>query len=145
MIRSLIVRLSALTAVPEKVYIYRMSKEGDIRYNLNKEKVRGMNSKIVAISIAFALAAAMPVMAGGYEGVLETYTLTNLEDAPIMVYERPDMWSPVIRSIPSGTEVKIIKGNPEGWMLIEYEGVQGCVLDHGLKILCTGVREPSSG
>ena len=48
------------------------------------------------------------------------------------MYERPDLSSPVMTSIPSGTAVRLIKGNPEGWILVEYEGIKGCVMGNGV-------------
>lgn len=96
--------------------------------------------KFLAITSAAVLAVstATPVLAGGYEGVLETYKLQKADGSSIVMYERPDISSPVLTDIPSGTVVRILKGNPEGWMLIEYNGVQGCVTDGGVVILCSG-------
>ena len=84
--------------------------------------------KAIVFALVFAIAATMPVMAGGYEGVLERYKLERMDGSAIIMYERPDLSSPVLGSIPSGTVVKIIKGNPKGWILIEYNGKQGCVM-----------------
>ena len=100
-----------------------------------------MNSKVIALSISIALAAVAPSFTGGYEGILETYKLERADDSTIIMYERPDMSSPVLVSIPSGTVVRLIKGNPEGWILINYEGVQGCVMGSDGQVLCVGYIE----
>lgn len=99
-------------------------------------------SKIVAVITAFSICITAPTMAGGYEGVLETYKLERPDGSAITMYENPDRASAVLGSIPSGTTVRIIKGNPVGWILIEYENTQGCVMGSG-EILCTGVRVPT--
>lgn len=97
-----------------------------------------MNSKVTALSISIALAAAVPALAGGYDGVLETYTLQRSDGSAITMYERPDTSSPVLASIPSGTVVRLIKGNPEGWILVDYNDVQGCVMGSDGNVLCIG-------
>ena len=97
-----------------------------------------MYSKVTALSISIALAGAIPALAGGYDGVLETYTLQRSDGSAITMYERPDMSSPVLASIPSGTVVRLIKGNPEGWILVDYEGTQGCVMGSDGQVLCIG-------
>ena len=94
--------------------------------------------KVIVFTLAFAIAATMPVMAGGYEGGLERYKLERLDGSAIIMYEKPDLSSQVLSRIPSGTVVKIIKGNPEGWILIEYNGKQGCVMGSDGEILCIG-------
>ena len=100
-----------------------------------------MNSKVIALSISIALAAAVPALAGGYDGVMETYTLQRSDGSAITMYERSDMSSPILASIPSGTVVRLIKGNPEGWILINYRGVRGCVMGSDGQVLCVGYIE----
>ena len=51
-----------------------------------------------------------PAMAGGYEGVLEYYTLTAPDDSEILMYQDMSINSAVLARIPSGTTVKVIKG-----------------------------------
>jgi len=92
----------------------------------------------IMLSAVLAVSTATPVLAGGYEGVLETYKLQKDDGSSIVMYERPDISSPALAEIPSGTVVRILKGNPEGWMLVEYGGVQGCVTVGGVVILCSG-------
>ena len=95
----------------------------------------------IIFAAVLGLFAAMPVTAGGFEGVLKTYKLQKEDGSPIIMYEKPDISSPVLAEIPSGTVVRIIKGNPEGWMLVEHNGVPGCVTDGGIVILCSGAIE----
>ena len=94
--------------------------------------------KTAAVVTAFSIGITSPVMAGGYDGVMETYTLQRSDGSAITMYERPDMSSPVLATIPSGTVVKLIKGNPEGWILVDYNGVQGCVMGSDGQVLCIG-------
>ena len=91
---------------------------------------------IAVFTISFLLAT--PAFAGGYDGVLKTYTLQRSDGSAITMYERPDMSSPVLATIPSGTVVRLIKGNPEGWILVDYNGVQGCVMGSDGQVLCIG-------
>ena len=95
----------------------------------------------VLFSVIISLAVVMPAHAGGYDGVLEYYTLTSPDSREIPVYERMGISSPELFRIPSGTEVKILRGNPEGWMLIEYNDLQGYATDGGLVILCSGITD----
>ena len=97
-----------------------------------------MKRKVTALSISIALAVAEPAIAGGHDGILETYKLERSNGSAITMYERPDMSSPVLATIPSGTVVRLIKGNPEGWILVDYNGVQGCVMGSDGQVLCIG-------
>ena len=97
----------------------------------------GRRRLIVCAVLAAAIAAA-PVYAGGYDGILEYYTLTAPDNREVPVYERMDIGSAELFRVPSGTEVKIISGNPEGWRLIEHDGRRGYATDGGLVILCSG-------
>ena len=47
-------------------------------------------SKIVAVITAFSICITAPTMAGGYEGVLETYKLERPDGSAITMYENPD-------------------------------------------------------
>ena len=94
--------------------------------------------KLVVAVVALVFLISMPALAGGYDGVLETYTLQRSDGSAITMYERPDMSSPVLATIPSGTVVRLIKGNPEGWILVDYNGVQGCVMGSDGQVLCIG-------
>ena len=98
-------------------------------------------AKSIVCTAAIALAMVAPALAGGYDGVLETYTLQRSDGSAITMYERPDMSSPVLATIPSGTVVRLIKGNPEGWILINHEGMQGCVMGSDGQVLCAGYIE----
>ncbi len=96
--------------------------------------------KLLAAAALILCLGASPVLAGGYEGTLEYYTLTSPDGSELPMYERMDISSGVIDRIPSGTAVHVLRGEPAGWMLIEYNGRKGCVTDGGVVILCTGVR-----
>ena len=87
----------------------------------------------------FSAAMCFAAFAGGDSVIREHYTLSTPDGRDLIMYEAPNIDAPQVCLIPSGTEVRIIKGNPEGWMLIEYNGVQGCVVDGGIVILCIGV------
>ena len=80
------------------------------------------------------------VLAGGDSCIREYYTLSTDDGRNLVMYEYQDINAPHLCSIPSGTEVRVIQGSPEGWMLIEYKGRQGCVLDRGGLVLCSGIR-----
>ena len=94
-----------------------------------------------AAVIAVSCLATTPVMAGGYNGLPDQYTLTDPDGSDILMYQKMSIGSDVLTRIPSGTAVKLLKGDPEGWMLIEYNGERGYVTDNGLVILCSGVAE----
>jgi len=95
--------------------------------------------RLLCAAFAMMCFMATPVMAGGYEGVLDQYMLTALDGSAILMYQDMSISSEVLARIPSGTTVRIIKGNPAGWMLIEYNGLQGVVTDDGIVILCSGI------
>jgi len=59
---------------------------------------------------------ATQVMAGGYEGVLDHYLLTALDDSNTLMYQDVSISSEVLAWIPSGTTIRVIKSNHAGRM-----------------------------
>ena len=98
-----------------------------------------MRKRLFAAVIALSCLMAAPAAAGGYEGELEYYTLTAPDGSEILMYQDMSISSAVLTRIPSGTTVKVIRGNPAGWMLVEYNGLRGLVTDGGIVILCNGI------
>ena len=94
--------------------------------------------RLVVVAIATVFLRATPTFVGGYNGFLETYKLQRTDGFAITMYVRHDMSSPVLASIPSGTVVRLVKGNPDGWILVDYKGVQGCVMGSDGQVLCIG-------
>ena len=107
-------------------------------YSWNKWKVRSISAAVIACILSTSVCSV--AFAGGDNAVREYYTLSTSDGRDLILYEYPDMNAPGICHIPSGTEARIIRGTPEGWMLIEYKGMQGFVLDGELQILCSGLR-----
>ena len=100
-----------------------------------------MKKLFCAVIIAVSCLATTPAIAGCHNGSPDRYTLTDPDGSDILMYQKMSIGSDILTRIPSGTAVKLLKGDPEGWMLIEYKGKRGYVTDNGLVILCSGFAE----